>query len=781
MYDLSIVIPARNEMFLSKTIEDILANMEGNTEIIAVLDGCWADPPVQDHPAVTLIHHDESVGQRVATNEAVRISTAKYIMKCDAHCAFDQGFDTKIMDEMHDDWTMAPTMRNLHAFDWICPDGHIRYQGPSGPCTQKIGEAVDASGKKSDVFCNKPTTRKMIWEPRSGTHNSSFCFDREPHFQYNKQFSEHPGYSLGTVIGYDLFFDEPGLSLSVIGLLTNFANSHHLSGCFDHFRKGENMSSDTVGFSSIDDGRGIRSGQVDEIGDQLKMVGITTSSIAADVVKDGNILPPSSGERTDKPGIGNTMGKCFLPEMSAPSISGSICSPLPIPTSGDVINSNIIDELNRILGGKFVYNEKTSRFHNGNVSLSLVYDKSIVATMSLQGSCFMLTREKYWELKICDEQQFSSWGSQGIEVACKTWLSGGQVMVNRKTWYAHMFRTQGGDFGFPYAQSGRAIENNKKKARELFFDGKWDKAIHPLSWLVEKFWPVKNGDTWFWNDKDLENLKKLEGSIAVPVAPVPSVVAVEDKPEIHASPPPAGDIQPTKGIIFYTDNQLPLKLAHAVQKQLRSIGLPIVSASLKPMDNMGKNVYLPLKRGYLTMFKQILAALEATTADIIFFCEHDVFYPKEHFDFTPPKKDVYYYNVNWWKIRLADGYAVSWEAQQVSGLCAYRELLLEHYRKRVAIVEKYGYNHSMGFEPGAHNTIESVKGRDSSLIPKDIYIDDICSEEWKSPVPQVDIKHGRNLSVNKWSLDDFRDRATARNFRVGECPEWAKDIVTKIK
>ena len=45
-YDLSILIPARNEMFLARTIEDILTNIEGNTEIIAILDGCWADPPI---------------------------------------------------------------------------------------------------------------------------------------------------------------------------------------------------------------------------------------------------------------------------------------------------------------------------------------------------------------------------------------------------------------------------------------------------------------------------------------------------------------------------------------------------------------------------------------------------------------------------------------------------------------------------------------------------------------------------------------------------------------
>jgi len=102
--------------------------------------------------------------------------------------------------------------------------------------------------------------------------------------------------------------------------------------------------------------------------------------------------------------------------------------------------------------------------------------------MSLQGSCFMLTRDKYWELGICDENM-GSWGSQGLEVACKTWLSGGRVIINKKTWYAHMFRTQGGDFSFPYHNPQSKVSEAKQKAKNLFFDGNWDKG-YPSPLLV---------------------------------------------------------------------------------------------------------------------------------------------------------------------------------------------------------------------------------------------------------------------------------------------------------
>ena len=42
MPKLSIIIPSRNEIFLSRTIQDILENIEEDTEVIAVMDGAWA-------------------------------------------------------------------------------------------------------------------------------------------------------------------------------------------------------------------------------------------------------------------------------------------------------------------------------------------------------------------------------------------------------------------------------------------------------------------------------------------------------------------------------------------------------------------------------------------------------------------------------------------------------------------------------------------------------------------------------------------------------------------
>jgi hypothetical protein len=100
----------------------------------------------------------------------------------------------------------------------------------------------------------------------------------------------------------------------------------------------------------------------------------------------------------------------------------------------------------------------------------------------------MMRKERFFELDGLDEEH-GSWGQMGTEIACKSWLSGGKLMVNKKTWFSHMFRTRPG-FGFPYHIANAEVAKAREYSRHLWLDNSWIKAIHPLSWLVEKFAPV---------------------------------------------------------------------------------------------------------------------------------------------------------------------------------------------------------------------------------------------------------------------------------------------------
>lgn len=324
--DLSILIPSRNEQFLSRTIEDILKHIEADTEVIALLDGVWANPGIPQDPRVNIIYVPESVGQREGTDMAARIARGKYVAKVDAHCSFDQGFDRKMLEafaKVGDNVTMVPIMRNLHAFDWKCLKcGNRWYQGPTPTfCCSDYKNRVRNPNCDSTQF-----ERVMTWKPRSGTHSTSYTFDAEPHFQYFQEYKLRPEY------------------------------------------------------------------------------------------------------------------------------------------------------------------------------VKMKQETGLTESMSLQGSFFMATRKNYWKLKLGGD--FGSWGNQGIQVALATWLGGGRVLVNHNTWYAHMFRTQGGDFSFPYNQSGRAVQKTKQKVWEFFTNGKWKRQIHPVSWLIERFWPVPG-----WNEQQLRDFK----------------------------------------------------------------------------------------------------------------------------------------------------------------------------------------------------------------------------------------------------------------------------------
>lgn len=213
------------------------------------------------------------------------------------------------------------------------------------------------------------------------------------------------------------------------------------------------------------------------------------------------------------------------------------------------------------------------------------------------------------------------------------------------------------------------------------------------------------------------------------------------------------------GIVYYTDNRLDAKIMNRCQEQIKKSGLPIVSVSLKPID-FGDNIVLPLKRGCLAMFKQILVGLEKIQTEAVFFCEHDVLYHPSHFKFRPSKKDVYYYNQNKWRLRLSDGHVVYHDCKSLSQLCADRKFLIEHYKKRVALVEKNGFSRRMGFEPGTHNRPERV--------------DDFKSEDWRSEFPNIDIRHGRNLTESRWAVSEFKSRRIRGWKEADELPGWGK-------
>ncbi len=566
--DLSILIPSRNEMFLGLTIENILQNIQGDTEIIAVCDGAWPEPPIKDHPRVTLVHHSESIGQRAATNEAARLSTAKFVMKCDAHCTFDKGFDVKLMADCEPDWTVVPRMYNLHAFDWKCQScGKTWYQGPTPSECKKC--------HNKEGF-----ERVIVWKKRESRKSDHWRFDKDLHFQYWGELGKRP------------------------------------------------------------------------------------------------------------------------------------------ESKGD-----------------------------------------IVPTMSFIGACWFMHRSRYWELDGLDEKH-GSWGQVGTEVSCKSWLSGGQLLTNKKTWFSHMFRTQGGDFSFPYPMKGSDQDKARKHSRRLWLDNKWPKQKYPLSWMVKKFWPVPGWDKVPEDNGWKQMVLQAANIIYDRIQPSPPSRGIVSKPFVGKSTENVG-----KAIVYYTDSHcaeyILLACRRELEKCMKIHRYPIVSVSQVAID-FGKNIVMNIPRSVLSMFKQILAGIQGIDAEYIFLVEHDVLYHPSHFDFTPPRKDVFYYNRNRWAVSADTGKAVFYQSNQVSHLCAHRDLLIEHYTRAVSNIEKEGFKHEYGFAP--------PKGlpREQRIGKYDCYF---------SEFPSFDIRHEGAFTRQRMNKSEFNSERSCRDWKESDgVPGWGKTL-----
>jgi hypothetical protein len=387
--------------------------------------------------------------------------------------------------------------------------------------------------------------------------------------------------------------------------------------------------------------------------------------------------------------------------------------------------------------------------------------------MSCLGACWFVSAHRYWEIGGLDEGH-GSWGQMGTEIACKSWLSGGRLVCNKRTWFGHMFRTQGGDFGFPYPLSGSAVDRARKHSKSLWLDGRWPQAIRPLSWMIEKFAPVPDwttpetgADTEAQRAReraDLEDPEPITPQLSASIAPV------LDIPLPPITWPSTWATTPSKGLIYYTDSRLDPDLMQGVQRQLvrACAGLPIVAVGLAPFVWPEATVItLPRPRGYETMFHEILTALEAQTTDVVFFCEHDVLYSASHFTFTPLRRDTYYYNQAVWRVDALTGRAVTYVTKQTSGLCADRGLLIRHYRERLRRIAAAGgkYPHQMGFEPGSHGRPQRV--------------DDVPSAVWQSTVPNVDIRLPGSLTPSRWSPAEFRNARSCRGWIEADgVPGW---------
>lgn len=109
--------------------------------------------------------------------------------------------------------------------------------------------------------------------------------------------------------------------------------------------------------------------------------------------------------------------------------------------------------------------------------------------MSFQGSCWFANKKYFLGLVgTMQEEGYGTFIGEPQEIGLKYWLGGGKVMVNKKTWYAHWHKGK---------ENGRGFSMNKKElidgnaySVDFWMNNRWEKRIHDIQWLVERFMPV---------------------------------------------------------------------------------------------------------------------------------------------------------------------------------------------------------------------------------------------------------------------------------------------------
>lgn len=118
MSKVSVIIPARNERYLAKTVEDLFLKATGEIEVVVTVDGPTSFPLPMERPNLTLIKKPIAEGLRPALRDASNVATGKYLMKTDAHMAMSEGFDEVLKKDYEDGWVVVPRLYRLNADTW---------------------------------------------------------------------------------------------------------------------------------------------------------------------------------------------------------------------------------------------------------------------------------------------------------------------------------------------------------------------------------------------------------------------------------------------------------------------------------------------------------------------------------------------------------------------------------------------------------------------------------------------------------------------------------------
>lgn len=143
-------------------------------------------------------------------------------------------------------------------------------------------------------------------------------------------------------------------------------------------------------------------------------------------------------------------------------------------------------------------------------------------TPTMQGSCYFM-KKSYWDRLFpngMDDENYGTFTQEAQEVSNKAWLSGGRVIVNKYTWYAHYHKgKRGKGYGFSREQYKKHLQGTERgRVYSIDYWLNVEDFKHNWNWFVTEKFPDMPGWSADWamrvasdKEKDFSKTYEKEG------------------------------------------------------------------------------------------------------------------------------------------------------------------------------------------------------------------------------------------------------------------------------
>lgn len=221
-------------------------------------------------------------------------------------------------------------------------------------------------------------------------------------------------------------------------------------------------------------------------------------------------------------------------------------------------------------------------------------------------------------------------------------------------------------------------------------------------------------------------------------------------------------------ILYYTDNSLDKNIFELCQKYLIIAAgkNKILCVSHKPINFGDENICIgDIGRTLETLSISQITAIKNAKTKYIAFAEHDCIYSPDHFNFIPPRDDIFYYNTNMWHLhcgtkdpelnrlfsyipkRKPEGEFKIPQSQMIVN----RELALEAYETRLELIRTCPLSTALPAEPGVMKKRAMRLLEEQKNFPLLEWAKKYNADKFSFDIPNLDIQHGDNFSRRRFA------------------------------